>query len=532
LSTMLPERKSAPVAGPGLVPSALGQPHAVRSVRETLRRWWRIELGFAPHPGEIEPRSIAISPENRICTACLRDEEGGRRCAESIRGAVAASGSGLLASCHLGLDVVVAQLSTGGALFGCGFVAEERSAGARESAVREATGLRLPIVDPSRAFDGVPRIEGRDVPRLLDLVRTAASEMAAFSGGVTVRHDGIREATAARRQLFADIVGKSAPMQGLYALLEKLVKSDITVLVTGENGTGKELIARALHRTGPRKDKPFVAQNCSALNDNLLESELFGHVKGSFTGATRDKIGLFKLADGGTLFLDEVGDMSPSMQVKLLRVLQEGTFLPVGAEKPEQVDVRIIAATNRDLREMVLRKQFREDLFYRLHVVNVEVPALRERIDDLPPLCDHFLTRIAARSREPKKRLHPDLLRSFYEARWAGNVRELENELERLVVLAGEAEVIPPELRSQARPDLASRASGAALPAIAAACDLATAVGRVERDLIARGLRELRGNKSRLAARLGVSRTTLIKKIREYGLEEGRGEGKQGEEAD
>jgi DNA-binding NtrC family response regulator len=216
--------------------------------------------------------------------------------------------------------------------------------------------------------------------------------------------------------------------------------------------------------------------------------------------------------------------------VKLLRVLQEGTFLPVGAEKSDQVDVRIIAATNRDLREMVQRKEFREDLFYRLHVVNVEVPALRERIEDLPLLCDHFLGRIAIRGRRPKKRLHPDLLRGFYEARWAGNVRELENELERLVVLAGEAEIIPPELRSQARPDRASRSDGAGLAALpATTCDLATAVGRLERDLIARGLRELRGNRSRLAARLGVSRTTLIKKIREYGVDEARAEGEQGE---
>jgi len=525
---MLPERKSAHVAGPGLVPSALGQPHAVRSVRETLRRWWGIELGFARGPAEIRPESIPISARNAICTACLADGEGGERCAESIRKAIAGGVTGLAGRCHLGLDVVVAPLSTGGSLFACGFAAGERRADARESAVRAAAALRLPLADSAAAFDGISALEERDVPRLVDLVSTAACEMAAYSGGAPVRHNGI--ATAVRRQWFGEIVGKSGPMQGLYSLLEKLVKSDITVLVTGENGTGKELIARALHRTGPRKDKPFVAQNCSALNDNLLESELFGHVKGSFTGATRDKIGLFKLADGGTLFLDEVGDMSPSMQVKLLRVLQEGTFLPVGAEKPEQVDVRIIAATNRDLREMVTRKEFREDLFYRLHVVNVEVPALRERIEDLPLLCEHFLGRIAARSRKPKKRLHPELLRSFYEARWAGNVRELENELERLVVLAGDAEVIPPELRSQARPHRASGSNGATVPSMAeASCDLATAVGRLERDLIARGLRELRGNKSRLAARLGVSRTTLIKKIREHGIEEARAEGEQGE---
>jgi DNA-binding NtrC family response regulator len=172
---------------------------------------------------------------------------------------------------------------------------------------------------------------------------------------------------------------------------------------------------------------------------------------------------------------------------------------------------------------MVVRKEFRQDLFYRLHVVNVEVPSLRDRIEDLPLLCDYFLGRIACRGGKQKKRLHADLLRSFYDARWAGNVRELENELERLVVLAGEAEVIPPELRSPARPDRAANGAQKSMPPLA--CDLATAVGRVERDLIASGLRELRGNKSRLAARLGVSRTTLIKKIREYGIEPNGSEG-------
>jgi transcriptional regulator with PAS, ATPase and Fis domain len=485
-----------------------------------MRRWWGIELGIAGAAGLHAGPAVPLA--NRICTACLADEEGRRRCVASIRKAIADAPSGLAGPCHLGLDIAVASLPGGGGLFACGFVVEPRIAAVRESALRGVATLRLPVVDPAEAFERVARIEERDVPRLTDLLATAAAEMAACANGAAPLRSGAGDGEK-RPSPFVEIVGTSPPMQALYALLDKLVKSDITVLVTGENGTGKELIARALHRSGTRKDKPFVAQNCSALNDNLLESELFGHVKGAFTGATRDKIGLFKLADGGSLFLDEVGDMSPSMQVKLLRVLQESTFLPVGGEDPERVDVRIIAATNRDLREMVVRKEFRQDLFYRLHVVNVEVPSLRDRIEDLPLLCDYFLGRIACRGGKQKKRLHADLLRGFYDARWAGNVRELENELERLVVLAGEAEVIPPELRSPARPDRA--ANGAAqksMPPLA--CDLATAVGRVERDLIASGLRELRGNKSRLAARLGVSRTTLIKKIREYGIEQGDAE--------
>jgi len=299
------------------------------------------------------------------------------------------------------------------------------------------------------------------------------------------------------------------------------VASDVTVLIHGENGTGKELIARALHFSGPRKDKQFVAQNCSALNDQLLESELFGHLKGSFTGATRDKPGLFKIADGGTFFLDEVADMSAAMQVKLLRVLQEGTFVPVGGTRPEKVDVRIIAASNKDLREAVLRREFREDLFYRLHVVALEVPALRERLADLPLLVQHFLDAVAQRTAKPHKKLHPELMAAFYEWHWPGNVRELANEIERLCVLAGDAEVIPAELRAQ-RPDKApeNAAHLAALVQRGLGSDLATAVEALEKELIETGLRETRGNRSRLAERLGVSRTTLIKKIREYGIAE------------
>jgi two-component system, NtrC family, response regulator HupR/HoxA len=250
----------------------------------------------------------------------------------------------------------------------------------------------------------------------------------------------------------------------------------------------------------------------------LLESELFGHVKGSFTGATRDKPGLFKVADGGTFFLDEVANMSPAMQVKVLRVLQEGTFVPVGGTKPEKVDARIIAASNKDLGEAVMKREFREDLFYRLHVVALQVPPLRERLDDLPFLVEHFLDSWAKRSGRPRKKLHPDLMAAFYDWSWPGNVRELENDIERLCVLSGDLEVVPPELSAHRARQPARSPEHAALVQRGLGTDLATAVGALEKELIEAGLRETRGNKSKLAERLGVSRTTLIKKIRDYGI--------------
>jgi len=503
----------------------------VRRIRETVRRWWGIELSFTDARGLVldQGKGIIIPPQNRICTACLGDREGLRRCNESIERAVQklATGTALLGPCHMGLEIVATPISFAGerqgSLFACGFLVEEKAHHSRERALGTVQALSLPVVQPGEAFDTIQRIEAREVPRLADLMDTTVDEIDAYHAAVAQREKRIRDLQdeLEGRYRFADIIGKSEPMRRLYSLLDKLVASDVTVLVHGENGTGKELIARALHFSGTRKDKQFVAQNCSALNDQLLESELFGHVKGSFTGATRDKPGLFKVADGGTFFLDEVADMSPAMQVKLLRVLQESTFVPVGGTRPEKVDVRIIAASNKDLREAVLRREFREDLFYRLHVVALDVPSLRERLDDLPILVDHFLDAVAQRTAKPRKRLHPELMAAFYDWHWPGNVRELENEIERLSVLAGDTEVIPPDLRA-VRPAKApaNAAHMAALVQRGLNNDLATAVSALEKELIETGLRETRGNRSRLAERLGVSRTTLIKKIREYGIAE------------
>ena len=531
--------------------------HIVRKVRETVRRWWGVELSFTDAAGAVvdHGKGIIIPPNNRICTSCLGDTKGLALCNRSIEEAVArlpeSSGKDgrngsdephaarLLGPCHMGLDIVAApiELASGrqGSLFACGFLVE-RAGGeeaARKRALEQTGRLSLPVVDPQAAFNDIARIEQRELPKLTDLMGTCVSEIADHDESIRSRERKIDEL---RRELsgryrFADIVGKSAAMQRLYQLLDRIVHSDVTVLVTGENGTGKELIARALHHNGPRKSKPFVAQNCAALNDNLLESELFGHVKGSFTGAGRDKVGLFKSADGGTFFLDEVGDMSPAMQVKLLRVLQESTFVPVGGTKAEKIDVRIVAATNKDLRTMVARREFREDLFYRLCVLNVEVPPLRDRLEDLPLLCEQFLANWQARgqpsSPRPKKRLSPEVLAGFYERSWPGNVRELENEIERLAVLSGDAELIAPEalpqMRSVSRPPPVDGGTVRALALLeqGLSSGLAGAVGKLERELIAAALEKTKGNRSRTAQLLQVSRTTLLKKIRDYAIEAG-----------
>jgi transcriptional regulator with PAS, ATPase and Fis domain len=324
--------------------------------------------------------------------------------------------------------------------------------------------------------------------------------------------EGPIDQPSGRRTSYAGIVGSSAPMQDLYALIDRVAPSDSTVLIQGENGTGKELVARAIHTRSERRDHRFVVTNCSAFNDNLLDSELFGHRRGAFTGAVADKPGLFETADLGTFFLDEIGDMSSALQVKVLRVLQEGTFTRVGDVETRKVDVRIIAATNRDLASMVESGLFRQDLFYRIHVINVVLPPLRERGDDISQLVESFLAR---QRRGRVKRLSSECMQHMVEYPWPGNVRELENEIERLLVLSGDAPTIGMELLS---PRIRTYTMAPEEPTVAPD-SLPAAVEALERRMIGAAMRRHGGNKTRAAEELKVSRRNLIRLVQKYGLE-------------
>jgi two-component system response regulator HupR/HoxA len=327
------------------------------------------------------------------------------------------------------------------------------------------------------------------------------------------REDTTSNEPPGRRTSYHGIIGGAPIMQDLYVLLDRVSPSDSTVLIQGENGTGKELVARAIHEGSERRDRKFVVTNCSAFNDNLLDSELFGHKRGAFTGAVVDKVGLFETADAGTFFLDEIGDMSPTLQVKVLRVIQEGTFHRVGDTDMRKVDVRIIAATNRDLAGMVAGGQFREDLFYRINVINVALPALRERRDDIPLLIEHFLAR---HRRQRPKRLTPECSAVMYAYAWPGNVRELENEIERLVVLAGDEPMIGPDLLS---PRIRQWVPAEDADAEATPDSLPAAVEALEKRMIGAAMRRHGGNKTRAAEELKVSRRNLIRLVQKYELE-------------
>jgi transcriptional regulator with PAS, ATPase and Fis domain len=351
----------------------------------------------------------------------------------------------------------------------------------------------------------------------LALVESMIGEAALDVAAALHERDGSEPQTNGRngkRDHFYGIFGVAPAMQELYDLLERVAPSESTVLVQGENGTGKELVSRGIHQGSPRRDKKFVVTNCSAFNDNLLDSELFGHKRGAFTGAVADKPGLFEIADTGTFFLDEIGDMSPALQVKVLRVLQEGTFNRVGDTDTRKVDVRIIAATNRDLRAMVAAGQFREDLFYRIHVINVVLPALRDRKEDIPLLTDQFLAR---HRRTRPKRLSPECAAQMLRYPWPGNVRELENEVERLVVLAGESSTIGLDLLSPRIRQWAP--SEEPEPAPVETGSLPAAVEALERRMIGAAMRRHGGNKTRAAEDLKVSRRNLIRLVQKYQLE-------------
>ncbi len=320
---------------------------------------------------------------------------------------------------------------------------------------------------------------------------------------------------------YSAIVGASDGMREVFRQLDRIIETDMPVLIQGESGTGKELIARAIHFNGPRRDKPFVTENCAALPDTLLESELFGHARGAFTGAHRAKRGLLEQADGGTLFLDEIGDMSAEMQKKLLRALQEGEFRALGSNQTIQVDVRLLAASHRDLEQMVRQGEFREDLFYRIHVLAVNLPPLRERQDDVPLLAETLLARAAREAGRPVPVLTQEALALLMAHDWPGNVRELENEMRRLVVLA-QGEVTPEHLSLSVREGRGRRAADTSEALAENPGDIRAAVAEFERRSIQAALSQAEGNKSRAAAALGISRFALQRKLEKYGLDERR----------
>jgi two-component system response regulator AtoC len=317
------------------------------------------------------------------------------------------------------------------------------------------------------------------------------------------------------RHRFGNLVAKSAAMQKVFELAAKVAQYNTTILIVGESGTGKELVAQAIHQAGPRQAKPFVPVNCGSIPEALLESELFGYVKGAFTGADRNKKGLFEEADGGTLFLDEIGDMPVSLQVKLLRVLQEGEIRPVGQTESRAVDVRVIAATSRHLSQMIAEGTFREDLYYRLNVICIDLPSLRERGEDIPLLCQHFVNHFNSSLARKVKGITPEAMALLLRHRWPGNVRELENAIERAMVLAGDDWLTPDNFQ------LAGVSEVVLSPGeqIMDGYSIKSAQKLMEREMIVKALKATQGNRTQAARLLEISHPSLLSKLKTYDID-------------
>ncbi len=383
------------------------------------------------------------------------------------------------------------------------------------------SSLDIEIDEYERKLQGVPVITPGKLEVFKGLLETMVEEMVSYQRGITKEELSTPYLERQKRFDFSSIIGRSPKLLKIFEILEKIIHSDSTVLLLGESGTGKELIARVIHYNSPRKDNAFLAENCSAFSENLLESELFGHEKGAFTGASAQKKGLFELADGGTFLLDEIGDTSPALQTKLLRVLQDGVFKRVGGTKFMHVDVRIIAATNKDLKKMVETGTFREDLYYRLNEINIHIPSLQDRSEDIPLLCNYFLTKFCTERNIPIKQLSEETLEYFLNYSWPGNVRELQNEIKRATLLAGFDAVITTKLISTNIIEEVEKKVYLKKPRSSGT--LKSAVETVERDIIREGLERTNWNKSKLARELGISRKNLILKVVKYGLEKGDG---------
>jgi two-component system NtrC family response regulator len=418
----------------------------------------------------------------------------------------------------------------------------------KERADLVVTDVRMPGMDGLQVLEGVRKVDPNIQVIILTAFGTIEMAVEAMKAGafhyiskpfnrdelkLTIKKalqlkELERENVALRQELtertgLDSIIAESPQMSQVLELVVRVAPTETTVLILGESGTGKELIARAIHGRSPRARGPFIAVNCAAIPENLLESELFGHVKGAFTGAIRDRVGKFEAAEGGTVFLDEIGEMRPDLQVKILRVLEERTLERVGDNKLIRVDVRVLAATNKDLAKAIQTGEFREDLYYRLNVVPLPIPPLRERRQDIRPLAQHFLKRLGA---SPRLTIAPEAFRALETYEWPGNVRELENALERAMIFHRGDVITPADLPEAIRAPKARETAAISMNLPEAGLSLEG----VERELILRALEKHDWNQSRAARYLGITRHTLLYRIEKHNIARPGSRGEQAEE--
>lgn len=512
--------------------------HVIAKFEQILAKWFGIEVFYIDPHGRIKSRHLDKDYDFKSYFFKLQMSQAHgpgliSEDAEKISESLSANNAGpkifdsLMEGAKIFACPIVLEGEYLGSVMAYPFLGEDFNTHDLEKIKNKFKELGSNKADIDLVLNKLKKITSVEIDYFKELIELVSTEVATFHHEISKREERIQSLNSelGEKYRYHMMIGKSKKMQQIYHLLEKISGSESSVFIQGENGTGKELVAKAIHYYSSRKDGQFLAVNCSAFNDNLLDSELFGHVKGAFTGAIKDKKGLFESANGGTLFLDEIGDTSLAMQVKLLRVLQEGTYLPVGASSSKKSDVRIIAATNRDVKAMMAKGEFREDLYYRINVININLPPLRDRKDDLQILIDHFLSKKCAELGMPLKTLSKKCLEKLFDYPFPGNVRELENEMERVVVLAGEEKTISPDslsariLEHSGGNSPTHLLSSFGLKGVDVNGTLKAAMEELEILMIREGLKRTNFNKSRLAKELDVSRASLIMKVEKYGLD-------------
>ena len=512
----------------------------IKKLRQIVGEWWNIQMHFTDEKGFLRgvPSGKFFSPRNPISQAIVSNETGFKLTMQDVRKTTvdaSFTNTQKLVTNSSGFSALLVPVKIKGQNLGCvfadGFLSEDTSKEQKQK-IRDFLG-KIFFSQAEQFYqhlDKLPVLTTKDQSYLSELIKVVVIEMLQSEYKLKSEQEKVQKLKnqLQNQDTHWEMVGKSQVMSKLYSLIKKVSDTESTVLIRGENGTGKELIAKALHNHSIRHKQNFLTVNCGAFNDNLLESELFGHVKGSFTGASKDKVGLFEAAHNGTLFLDEVGDTSLHMQVKLLRVLQEGTYTPVGSTQLKHAKVRIIAATNRNLEEMITEGLFREDLFYRLNVILLEVPSLRDRKEDIPILADYFLKKHQKKSNNSKEFcLSSACLDILINYHWPGNVRELENEMERLSVLTEDSTISDQLLSRRIRdhqfidPEFNfNHTQGLNLNAL---------LQIYEQKIIDQGLKTMNWDKSKLAKRLDLSLKMLESKIAKFDLDKRKlGEQKAG----
>jgi len=457
-----------------------------------------------------------------FCEFIYGTEEGKRRCVlEDKQSSTRASSIGKpdIWICHAGLTDLSVPIIFRGTYCGCmttygGLLLDEPNETHWQEIAERVKDTGVDLERLKKAYFEITPISKELLEVMFNLMSVIVEEI--IKAAVETEEDKKRiselESALTEKYNFDKIIGKSRAMQEIFSLIRRIIQTDSPVLIEGETGTGKELVASTIHYNGPRKENPFMAINCGGMTETLLESELFGHIKGSFTGAIRDKKGLFEVTDKGTLFLDEIGEMSPSLQVKLLRVLQEGIFLPVGATEPRKADVRIISATNKNLKELVNQGKIREDLYYRINVIKVALPSLRDRKDDIPLLIDHFLKTFPAAAEKKIKGIRPEAMKMLLNYPWPGNIRELQNVLGRAISLTSAKYITPADLPNEITQERLFPVPNIYKPYE----DIKKAI---EKEYFSKLLTETKGNIAKAAQLAQVNRDTLYEFLKKHNLQ-------------